>query len=75
MKMTFQASTAYACVAFRIMAHEGSELTEEYLDLLMGLLHDFYTADEIQKIYTQDIVFDSCDAVINDMIIKRKINE
>ena len=73
--MTYQASTAYACVAFRIMEHEGSELTEEYLEILMGVLYDFYTADEIQKIYTQGIVFDSCDAVMNDMIIKKKINE
>ena len=51
--MTYQASTAYACVAFRIMENEGSELTEEYLEILMGVLYDFYTADEIQKIYTR----------------------
>lgn len=75
MKMTYRASTAYACVAFRIMAHEGSELTEEYLDMLMGILYDFYTADEIQKIYAQNIIFDSYDAVVNDRIVKRKINE
>lgn len=73
--MTYQTSTAYACVALRIMTHEGSEITEEYLDILMGVLYDFYTADEIQKIYAQDIIFDSYDAVINDMTIKRKINE
>jgi len=75
MEMTYQASTAYACVAFRIMAHEGNELTEEYLDMLMGILYDIYTDDEIQKIYTQNIIFDSYDAVVNDMIVKRKINE
>ena len=71
--MTYQASTAYACVALRIMTHEGNEITEEYLDILMGVLYDFYTADEIQKIYVQDIIFDSYDAVINDK--KSKINE
>ena len=73
--MTYQASTAYACVAFRIMEHEGSELTEEYLEILIGVLYDFYTADEIQKIYTQGIVFDSYEAVMDDMVIKKEINE
>lgn len=75
MEMTYQASTAYACVAFRIMAHEGTEMTEEYLDILIGILYDFYTTDEIQKIYMQNIIFDSCEAVINDKRIKKKINE
>ena len=73
--MTHQASTAYACVAFRIMIYEGTEMTEENLDILLGVLYDFYTADEIQKIYVQDIIFDSYDAFINDKIIKSKINE
>ncbi len=65
--MTYQASTAYVCVALRIMTHKGSEITEEYPGILMGMLYDFYTAGEIQKIHSHDIIFDSYDAVINDM--------
>ena len=45
--MTGPAAKAYGCVAYRIMEYEKGELSEEYLDILM----DFYTADEIQKIY------------------------
>ncbi|MDE6850906.1 MAG: hypothetical protein K2J67_00240, partial [Lachnospiraceae bacterium] len=64
--MTYRASTAYACVAFRIMIHEGTEITEENLAILIEDLYDFYTAREIQKIYLQDIIFDSYEAFIND---------
>ena len=66
--MTNQASTAYACVAFRIMACEGADLTEEYLDILMGILYDLYTSDEIQKIYRQNIVLDSYEAIVGEKI-------
>lgn len=49
--MTGKTAIAYACVAYRIMEYEKEELSEEYLDMLMGILTDFYTTDEIQKIY------------------------
>ena len=71
--MTYRASTAYACVAFRIMVYEGAEMIEENLAILIEDLYDLYTADEIQKIYLQNIVFDSYEAFINDK--KSKINE
>lgn len=70
--MTNKASTAYACVAFHIMAYEETELTEEYLDIFMNILFDLYTADEIQRIYRQNIVFDSYEAVAGKRI---KTNE
>lgn len=70
--MTYLASKAYACVAFRIMAYEGTDLTEEYLDILMGILYDLYTCDEIQKIYKQNIVIDSYEAIVGE---KTKTNE
>lgn len=73
--MTCQASIAYACVAYRIMAYEKEELSEEYLDMLMGILMDFYTSEEIQKIYEKNIILDSYGTVMNEEIIKRKINE
>ena len=70
--MTYLASKACACVALRIMAYEGTELTEEYLDILMSILYDLYTSDEIQKIYKQNIVLDSYEAIVGEMT---KINE
>ena len=73
--MTCRASKAYACVAYRIMAYEKEELSEEYLDMLMGILMDFYTDKEIQKIYEKNIILDSYGIVMNEEIIKRKINE
>lgn len=73
--MTYRASKAYACVAYRIMAYEKEESSEEYLDMLMGILMDFYTAEEIQKIYEKNIILDSYGSVMNEEIIKRKINE
>ena len=41
----------------------------------MGILMDFYTAEEIQKIYEKNIILDSYGSVMNEEIIKRKINE
>lgn len=73
--MTCRASKAYACVAYRIMAYEKEEASEEYLDMLMGILIDFYTAEEIQKIYEKNIILDSYGIIMNEEIIKRKINE
>jgi len=52
--MTGPAAKAYGCVAYRIMEYEKEELSEEYLDMLMGILMDFYTADEIEKIYKKN---------------------
>lgn len=63
--MSHQASTAYACVAYRIMEYEGKELSEEYLGVLLEILYDFYTESEIKKIYQENIRFDSYDAIIN----------
>lgn len=73
--MTYRASKAYACVAYRIMVYEKEESSEEYLDMLMGILMDFYTAEEIQKIYEKNIILDSYGSIMNEEIIKRKINE
>ncbi len=73
--MACRASIAYACVAYRIMEYENGELSEEYLGMLMGILMDFYTADEIQKIYEKNIILDSYGAIMNEEKIKRKINE
>ena len=73
--MTCRASKAYACVAYRIMAYEKEEPSEEYLDMLMGILIDFYTVEEIQKIYEKNIILDSYGSIMNEEIIKRKINE
>ena len=57
--MTCRASKAYACVAYRIMAYEKEEPSEEYLNMLMGILMDFYTAQEIQKIYDKMLTWKS----------------
>lgn len=73
--MTGPAAKAYGCVAYRIMEYEKEELSEEYLDMLMGILMDFYTVDEIQKIYKKNIVLDSYGLIMNEEIIKRKTNE
>ena len=54
------------------MAYEGTELTEEYLDILMSILYDLYTSDEIQKIYKQNIVLDSYEEIVGE---RTKINE
>ena len=45
--MSHNAATAYACVAYRIMEYEGSEKSEEYLDILLDILYSFYTENEI----------------------------
>ena len=50
-------------------------MTEENFAILIEDLYDFYTAKEIQKIYLQNIIFDSYEAFIDDKIIKSKINE
>lgn len=70
--MTYSAAIAYACVAYRIMKYDGREQSEEHLDILLGVLNDFYTEREIEKIYQQNIVFDSYEAVMDiEEIIKK----
>lgn len=54
--MTHQSSRAYACVAYRIMEYEGQEMSEEYLSILMEMLYDFYTENEIKKVYLDNVV-------------------
>ncbi len=71
--MTQNASTAYACVAYRIMEQEEKEVSEEYLSILLEILYEFYTEKEIKKIYEENICFDCYEAVINDDKIKNKI--
>ncbi len=70
--MTHNASTAYACVAYRIMEYEGSEPSEEYLDVLLDVLYGFYTEKEILNVYRSDIVFNSFDAVMKEDEIKKE---
>ena len=65
--MTCRASKAYACVAYRIMAYEKEEPSEEYPVMLMGILMDFYTAQEIQKIYDKNIIIDSYGMIMNEI--------
>lgn len=71
--MTHDASTAYACVAYRIMEYDGEVLTEEQFEVILEMLFGFYTEQEIRKIYDQNIVFSSYDAIINEKEIKQKI--
>lgn len=49
------------------MAYEKEEHSEEYLDMLMGILMDFYTAQEIQKIYDKNIIIDSYGMIMNEI--------
>ena len=65
--MTCRASKAYACVAYRIMAYEKEETSEEYLNMHMGIIMDFYTAQEIQKIYDKNIIIDSYGMIMNEI--------
>lgn len=62
--MTHQSSRAYACVAYRIMECEGQEMSEEYLSMLMEMLHDFYTESEIKKIYLDNVRLDSYETML-----------
>lgn len=74
-EMTYSTAISYACVAYRIMEYEGREQSEEYLDMLMGILYDFYTDKEIGQIYVQNIQLDSYTAIMKDSEIKNRINE
>ncbi len=62
--MTSQSSSAYACVAYRIMEYEGEEMSEEYLSILMEMLYDFYTESEIKRIYQDNVRLDSYETML-----------
>ena len=59
--MTHQSSRAYACVAYRIM-----EMSEEYLSILMEMLYDFYTENEIKKVYLDNVRLDAYETLLRD---------
>ena len=71
--MTHDAATAYACVAYRVMEYDGVSLSDEQFEVILEMLFGFYNEWEIQKIYQQNIVFGSNDAIINEEKIKEKI--
>ena len=64
--MTYQSSCAYACVAYRIMEYEGQEMSEEYLNILMEMLYDLYTENEIKKIYLNNVRLDSYETMLKN---------
>ena len=71
--MTHDAATAYACVAYRVMEYDREPLTEEQFEVVLEMLFGFYNEREIEKIYQQNIVFGSNDAIINEEKRKGKI--
>lgn len=73
--MRYQTATAYACVAYRTMEKDGMPMTEENIELIMGILYDFYSEQEIEKIYRDNICFDSYQMIMDDKEIKNKILE
>lgn len=70
--MTHDAATAYVSVAYRIMEYDGETMTEEQFEIILKMLFDFYNEQEIQRVYHQNIVFSSYDAIINEEQIKKK---
>ena len=64
--MTHQSSRAYACVAYRIMEYEGQEMSEEYLSILMEMPYDFYTENEIKKVYLDNVRLDAYETLLRD---------
>lgn len=73
--MKYWTATAYACVACRTMEEEGLPITEENMEMILGILYDFYTDREIEKIYQYNIRFDSYQMIMEDKKIKNKIQE
>lgn len=71
--MRYQTATAYACVAYRTMEKDGMPMTEENMELIIGILYDFYSEQEIEKIYRDNICFDSYRMIMDDKEIKNKI--
>ena len=72
-EMRYQTATAYACVAYRTMEKDGMPMTEENMELIIGILYDFYSEQEIEKIYQDNICFDSYQMIMDDKEIKNKI--
>jgi len=64
--MTYESSSAYACVAYRIMEYEGQEMSEEYLSILMEILYDFYTESEIRKIYLDNVQLEAYETILGN---------
>ena len=64
--MTHQSSRAYACVAYRIMEYEGQEMSEKYLSILMEMLYEFYTENEIKKVYLDNVRLDAYETLLRD---------
>ncbi len=73
--MRCQTATAYACVACRTMEKDGMPVTEENMELIIGILYDFYSEKEIEKIYRDNICFDSYQMIMDDKEIKNKRKE
>jgi hypothetical protein len=73
--MNHNTATAYGCVAYRIMKDEGKEESEEYLELLMETLYDFYNGKDILAIYRSKIKLDFYDVIVNDEKTKKLTNE
>ncbi|HBI60581.1 MAG TPA: hypothetical protein DDY31_05130 [Lachnospiraceae bacterium] len=73
--MRYRTATAYACVACRTMAEDRMPMTEENMEMIIGILYDFYSEKEIEKIYRDNIYFDSYQMIMEDRKIKRKIKE
>lgn len=71
--MTHDAATAYACVAYRVVEYDGVPLTEEQFEIILEMLFGFYEEWEIEEIYQKNIVFSSCDAIINEKKRKKEI--
>ena len=71
--MRYQTATAYACVAYRTMEKDGMPMTEENMELIIGILYDFYSEQEIEKIYPDNLCFDSYQMIMDDKEIKNKI--
>jgi len=70
--MRYQTATAYACVAYRTMEKDGIPITEENIEMLIGILYDFYSEQEIEKIYRDNICFNSYQMIISDKEIKKQ---
>ena len=73
--MRYWTATAYACVACRTMEEEKMAVTEENMEMILGILYDFYSEKEIEKIYSGNIRFDSYQMIMEDQKIKQKIKE
>ena len=64
--MKYQTATAYACVAYRTIEKDEMPMTEENLEMVMGILYDFYSEKEIGEIYRSNIHFDSYQMIMEE---------